>query len=305
MPTSHTDQFFVTDPANPPAGGATLTPSLFGFVDQDDDGRIDPDSGDSFNGIDITAVWRGDRMTVVMDGQQVTITGVTFYLANGAAVFTPTDGTILSEATFVSSRYVKKSTDVAVDQFGPPCFVAGTRILTATGLRRIETLAVGDLVETQDNGLQAIRWTGHRRVDGTGDHAPIRFAPGAMDNDRALLVSPQHRILVQGWRAELFFGAEEVFVPAKHLVNHDTVHVLPVETIDYHHILLDRHEIIEAEGVATESFHPGDTILMSDPRLRAEITALFPDLDPEAGAGRETARPVLRRREASVLSQAA
>lgn len=43
------------------------------------------------------------------------------------------------------------------------CFTAGTMIATPDGERAIETLKVGDLVETLDNGPQAIRWIGGAR----------------------------------------------------------------------------------------------------------------------------------------------
>jgi len=48
------------------------------------------------------------------------------------------------------------------------CFTPGARILTPQGERAIETLKVGDLVVTRDNGPQLIRWIGRRTVEGRG-----------------------------------------------------------------------------------------------------------------------------------------
>lgn len=303
MPTTYTDQFFFIDPGNPPPNGTALTVQTLSVVDQDDNGFISPAGDDSFNGFDITAVWVGDTIRVWMNGVRVTITGVTFYLAGGGAVFTPTDGTILSNATFIRSTYVNTSTQIAVGAFGPPCFVAGTGLLTPEGRRPIEEIAVGDLVWTRDRGAQVVRWHGVRKVAGTGDFAPIRFAPGAIGNERELLVSPQHRMLIEGWRAQLFFGEEEILVAAKHLVNGDTIHVACRPWVVYHHLMFDDHEILEAEGVPSESFHPGDWILMADAGVRREMRALFPELDPVPGlGGRVTARRVVRGGEARVLA---
>ena len=302
MPTTYTDQFYVIDPGNPPARGTELTVQTFDFVDQDTNGFISPSGDDSFDGSDITAVWVNDTIRVMIDGVRVTITGVTFYTADGRAVFTPTDGTVLEDATFLRSTFVQTSTQIPVGAFGPPCFAAGTLIETPDGPVPVEALRPGDLVLTRDNGAQTVRWAGHRRVSGRGTFAPVRFAPGAWGNARALLVSPQHRMLVTGWRAELYFGADEVLVAAKHLVNGDTIHVAPVDWVDYHHILFDGHEMVMAEGLVSESFHPGDYIMMADAGVRAELLALFPDLDPMPGkGGRRTAHRVLRGCEATVL----
>ncbi|MDP4033888.1 MAG: Hint domain-containing protein [Pseudorhodobacter sp.] len=306
MPTTYTDQFFVMDPGNPPASGTVLTTTGISYIDQDNNGYISPSGNDSAGGLDITSVWVGDKITVVMNGVTKTITGVTFYRSGGPAIFTPTDGTILQDATFVSSTYVTKSTQIKVDQFGPPCFVAGTMILTPEGERAVETLAPGDMVMTLDHGAQVLRWIGSRSVAGMGRFAPIRFAPGALGNARALLVSPQHRMLLSGWRAELLFGCGEVLAAARHLVDGDRVHVQPMASVRYVHLLFDRHEIVEAEGVASESFHPGDSILAGDAELRAEILALFPKLAQAGGrAAWPAARCVLRGHEARLMACAA
>jgi hypothetical protein len=155
-------------------------------------------------------------------------------------------------------------------------------------------------VLTLDHGLQPVRWHGCRGVPALGNRAPIRFAPGTIGNERELLVSAQHKILVSGWRAELFFGEAEVLVAAVHLVNADTIYRAPRRYIDYHHLMFDRHEMLLAEGVATESLYPGKYILQ-DEASREEIADLFPELFEMAGSAWETARAVLRGQEAKVL----
>ncbi|SPH23626.1 hypothetical protein DEA8626_02692 [Defluviimonas aquaemixtae] len=185
----------------------------------------------------------------------------------------------------------------------PPCFTPGTLIRVPGGEVPVETLRPGDLVETMDHGPRRLRWIGARRVAGTGDLAPGRFAPGAIGNTLALTVSPQHRMLVRGWRAELHFGVSEVLVAAVHLLGWPGVARCPVAEVDYLHLLLDRHEIIYAEGAPSESFHPGSWMLEDDSALRQEIAAVFPELSTRTRA--ELLPPVRRvvtSREARLLT---
>ena len=160
-----------------------------------------------------------------------------------------------------------------------PCFVTGTRIKTKRGDVAVETLVVGDKVKTKDNGYQPLRFIGRRTVTGKGSFAPIAFAPGTIGNARRLLLSPQHRVLVDHWRTQLLFGESEVLSTAKHLVNDDTITTAPQNEVTYVHLLFERHEIILTEGAWTESFHPGETSLDGfGAETRAEILTLFPEL---------------------------
>lgn len=302
---TYTDQFYVMDPGNPPPSGTPLTVEVYDVEDGDDNNRIQTSGNDQVDGSEITSVWVSDTITVEYpDGTTDTITGITYYTADGRAVFTPDDGSVLEDATFLSSTWVTNSTQHPVGALGPPCFVAGTLIRTVRGERPVERLAVGDLVWTKDNGLQPIRWCGRRRTPGDGQHAPILFEAGAFGNLRPLLVSPQHRMLVSGWQAQLWFGEDEILVAAKHLVNGTTIRVSPMPQVTYHHILFEGHEIVESEGVLSESFHPGEHILETDVAMRTEILELFPDLaDLSASPLSRTARRVLRGSEAAVLDR--
>ena len=183
------------------------------------------------------------------------------------------------------------------------CFTPGARILTQFGERAIETLHPGDMVVTRDHGLQAIRWIGQRSVPGRGDLAPVLVASSVMQGTRGgLLVSPQHRILFTGYRAELLFGESEVLVAARFLVNDRDVCICPRDEVTYIHLMFDRHEVIYAEGIATESFHAGDTALSAvTAAAREELFAIFPELRSAPGRHRETARHCLKRHEAQLL----
>lgn len=308
MPTKYTDQFYVIDPFSGTTVGATLTPVLFDFFDNDDNGIIQPNAGDTvlqpgsdpevFN--EITAVWYGDSVTVEIAGVEQEIFGATFYIDGQPAIFTPYDGTILQAATFVESNGISPSTEMAVGEFGPPCFTPGTWIDTPDGQRLIEDLRPGDMVMTCDNGPQRLLWVGSRTVPGQGRFAPIRFDTGVIGNTSPLVVSPQHRMLVEGWKAELMFGEESVLVAAKSLVNGHTITQNPQQSVTYIHLLFAKHEILMANDVKSESYFIGHLARRDSENTRAEVLALFPELT-DTVEELETVRPVIRPVEGRAL----
>jgi len=265
--------------------------------DADDDGVIRADGSDQINGSDVTRVWVGD--TVTIDGG-TPISGVTFYTADGSRYFTPDDGTVLTDGTVTAQTFVNTSTQFPIGDFGPPCFVAGTRIAVPGGHRRVEHLAVGDLVETRDHGAQPIRWIGSRTVAGRGAFAPVQFAPGTLGGNDALTVSPQHRMLIDDWRAQVYLGENEVLCAAHMLVNGDTIRYAPCAKVTYVHFMFDDHEIVTANGLSCESFLAGDYLCHGSSALRREIVALFPDFETK-GRVMQAARRVLRSHEVQVL----
>ncbi|PHR52955.1 MAG: type I secretion protein [Robiginitomaculum sp.] len=303
MPISYTDQFWVMDPFAPPNSGDPLTAFDYELIDDQPDGEITGLGSDSINGHDVIGVFNGDTITVrLADNSVITVEGCTFYLDNGTQVFTPTDGTVLTDVTFLSSTFVWEDTEFDVGDLGPPCFTPGALIETPSGARLVEELQVGDLVNTRDNGPQEIRWVGRSVIAGRDNFAPVRICKGALGNARDLIVSPQHRMLVTGWRAELFYGETEVLVAAKHLINGDTIYAAPVEKVTYIHLMFERHEVIYAEGIATESFDPGGRMAQENPALFQELSRLFPEKAREGKWQPDTARIILRHHEAALLA---
>ncbi|OYU17762.1 MAG: hypothetical protein CFE34_14120 [Rhodobacteraceae bacterium PARR1] len=188
---------------------------------------------------------------------------------------------------------------------GVVCFTRGTRILTAEGERRIETLAPGDMVKTLDHGYQPIRWIGSMAVAAVGKLAPILIEAGVLGNHSPLRVSAQHRMLLSGWEAELLYDAAEVLVAAKMLVNDRTIRRDEGGMVEYFHILFDGHEVVFAEGAPSESFHPGQVGFgaMAE-EARQEILSLFPALATDGpNAYGPSARRSLTAMEAVVAAE--
>jgi Ca2+-binding RTX toxin-like protein len=183
------------------------------------------------------------------------------------------------------------------------CFTPGARILTPQGERAIETLRIGDMVITRDRGPQPIRWIGSRTVAGVEKFAPISIAAHVLDGaTRDLLVSPQHRLLFSGYKAELLFGSDEVLIAARHLVDGRDVVVSPQAAVTYIHMMLDCHEVVYADGAATESFHAGDVgISAISDQSREEMFTIFPELRTNPNAYGKTARQCLKHHEARLL----
>jgi len=286
------------DPGVPPGLPSAVTVITITLDDADNDGVLSANGVDQVNGSNITAVWVGD--TVTIDG--VVITGVTFYTADGSRYFTPNDGSVLTPGEATATTFVNNSTQMPVGDLFPPCFAAGTVISTPDGEVPVENLDIGDLVLTKDHGPQAIRWVGRRKVVGRGKFAPILFKAGAIGNARDLRVSPQHRMLLVGWRAELYFGENEVLCAANNLLNDTTICKTPCDEVEYFHLMFDRHEVIFAEGAPSESFLVGEFLCGADTALLVELRALFPDLDTSE-AYRTPARQIAHGFAAKVAAQ--
>lgn len=172
-----------------------------------------------------------------------------------------------------------------------PCFTPGTQITTERGDCPVEQLAVGDKVITRDNGIQVVRWVGRTQLflhdfQAEPHLLPIFIRKGALGKDlpeRDMRLSPNHRVLVANGRTSLGFAEREVLVAAKHLTSQG-VHVVQSSGTTYLHFMCDRHEIVLADGIWTESFQPDDQSLKGlGNAQRLEIHELFPALKTEAG----------------------
>ncbi len=162
------------------------------------------------------------------------------------------------------------------------CYAAGTRILTTTGERTVESLLQGDIVlKLSDGGLKAqpVKWVGRRRIDLTAHPRPETVAPIRIERDafaagmphRDLLVSPDHAIFVDG-----------KLICARQLVNGTTIRPeLGWTAVDYYHVELDQHAILLAEGLPAESYiDTGNSGFFDN---SGAPMVLHPDLTDETG----------------------
>lgn len=194
---------------------------------------------------------------------------------------------------------------------GVICFTPGTLIQTPQGLRPVEDLREGDRVQTKDNGAEDILWIGSRRMSGARMFAmphlaPVRIRSGAFGIERPrgdLLVSPQHRMLIKGPVAQALFNTPEVLVSARDLVNDTTVRVARgLREVHYIHLLLPHHQVLWANGVETESFHPASAAMDTlDEDDRQRLLQQFPALARDPQSYGAYARRNLSAAEAAML----
>ncbi len=283
---------------------ARMVRRLIGAVVTDDKADKDPDLEPDLP----------DQSFTVTDGHQtypvtlITVQGTGALLVMFIGDLPPAEQDLWVVRTAIDRTPVAAGARVAG---GVICFTPDTRILTPQGPRLIQTLQQGERILTRDNGAQEVLWTGHRRMTGARLHAmphlrPIRFRAGAMGQDRPdvdLLVSPQHRMLVLGAAARALFNAPEVLVAAEHLINDTTITVdHTLREVTYIHILLRQHNVIWANGLETESFHPANAALDTiEASQRNGLLDLFPGLDVNPHTYGDYARRNLSASEAAIL----
>ncbi|MEM8850466.1 MAG: Hint domain-containing protein [Pseudomonadota bacterium] len=259
--------------------------------------------GDDLFLIDPTATGSGTIFVTGGEGDETLGDTLDFggQLVAGSITFTNTDddaggfsGTaLLQDGTLVNFAEIETII----------CFADGTRIATPQGARLVEDLREGDLVLTRDDGPQPLRWIGGRPIRPKDNQAPIRFEPGTVGNDRVLRVSPQHRMIVRGWRAQILFGEEEVLVPAVALIDGQGVRQERPTPLIYRHLLCDRHQIVFAEGAEAETFLPAAFGLKGVCDMdRARLFRHRPDLRADLSAYGPAARPVPPGRLARLLA---
>ncbi|MGP3697058.1 Hint domain-containing protein [Rhodobacter sp. NSM] len=191
------------------------------------------------------------------------------------------------------------------------CFTPGTLIATPRGEVAVDELVVGDKVITRDNGIQPIRWIAARKLDHglivAHPHLkPVLIEKGSLGPDlpdRDMMVSPNHRILVTRDRTQIHFDELEALVAAKHLVGPRGIRDLESGGVTYIHFMFDRHEVVLANGVWTESFQPTERLIngMGNAQ-RNELLELFPSLRSRDGvAAYQAARPVVTPKKVDVL----
>jgi len=187
-------------------------------------------------------------------------------------------------------------------------FARGSLIAIENGQVAVEDLRPGDKVKTRDNGCQTVRWIGSCALAQTTDMArwPLRIKADALGELRPiqdLVVSPRFRLLSNHPSCKALFGSSETLAPAADLLDGDTImRVRPASDLMFYNLMFDAHQIIDANGLETESYHPGNfgVAVMSAER-QSYMQQLLRHLEGDLNRFGRTARPLLKGFEAEVL----
>jgi len=165
-------------------------------------------------------------------------------------------GAIAASAVLANLAATKRAAaQVAPTAVGRHCFLKGTRIRTAEGERKVENLAIGDLLPTVFGGVRPIQWLGYypyKKSDPSRpwvkDALPVRIARSALASN-----VPDADLYVTKWHALFIDGA---LVPVENLINDTTITLYEAreyEELEYFHIKLESHDVIYAEGAPCET----------------------------------------------------
>lgn len=152
-------------------------------------------------------------------------------------------------------------------------FAAGTPILAERGEVPVERLCAGDRVVTMDHGLRRVIWTGARLLERDALEAsphlmPVVIRAGAAGNRGDLLVAPGQAVLSRdGGR----------LIAAHHLVAAGDAGMRLARgkrQVGYHHLLLERHGLVFAGGMAAATLYPARGA------VGPEVVAALPFLGP-------------------------
>ena len=165
------------------------------------------------------------------------------------------------------------------------CFAKGTMILTVLGERSVEGLKTGDRLVTRNGQLTTIRWTSHTHhsaeaLSQNPNFRPYKIAKNTFADGvphRDLLVTKQHRVLLNSIVAKRMTGQSEVLVPTHILSDRGySSQQTPQDGISYYHILTDRHDVIWANGLPSETLYIGSQLIkIIGPKRYQEVCQLL------------------------------
>lgn len=190
-------------------------------------------------------------------------------------------------------------------------FGRGTLIETDQGPVAIEDIRPGVRVVTKDAGHQPVRWhsgcyIGFSPDVDHGTRRPVRIMAdsfGHMKPMQDLVTTSRARVLLARPAVETMFGQAQMLAPIRALINGDSVLTMQgLSGQEFFNFALDTHQIVYANGIETESFHPGTYGVATMPEaLQFHISKLFPYMEGDMSMFGPLCRQRLRAFEAAAL----
>ncbi|NSX55898.1 Hint domain-containing protein [Parasulfitobacter algicola] len=184
-----------------------------------------------------------------------------------------------------------------------PGLSSDAQVRTPCGPRRIEFIRPGDLIITRDRGLQPVRMVWSYCLEDVQHptekpRVPVCLntrAIGPMMPSRSLVLAPDHKVLVPSYLVASSVTDQGSLLAASGLAgcSKDAFYDNSKTKIEFYNLVFDCHEIIFANGLPVETFHPTvEALSHVDEDARREIQARFPILkkkkDPFPAADYQT-----------------
>ena len=174
-----------------------------------------------------------------------------------------------------------------------PCYLCGTMIETRDGLKAIEEIRAGDMVYAYEGSarvLKPVTWVGsghhsvrRNRPDDVAGYAIHIVKDALADNIpyKDMRITPEHCLYI-----------DEKFIPARMLVNHHSIRYDYSKTeYTYYHLELEKHGVIKADGVLSESYLNTDNHKnFHNPEKVVQLRQETKDWAQDAAAPLETSR---------------
>lgn len=161
-------------------------------------------------------------------------------------------------------------------------FTRATFVTTTRGLTAVGDLWPGDQVRTVENGFQTLLWKGttqlvpHARGQDPAMGRLTRIASDGLGIARPmgdLVLGPSARITHRSPVVEKLTGQDMALISARDFVDGFSIlEITPPAPVEICHLAFANHEIIVANGVEVESYHPGPVHNLG---LRPEYMDLF------------------------------
>jgi len=297
---------------------------------EQDAGGIDPDTQILMDGVaydftlDLTATLpKGNKhgaknVPDSLEGEQVAVITISDFPYPGLdfqMMFLPDANPSYEEmAEFGRGKFKLKDVDTSPGNV-PVCFVAGTLIETPAGPVPVESLKAGDAVMLADGRSKRLLMVAHSHFTQAqmmrdAARQPVCLPAGSLGPSRPsqdLWVSRMHRMALHGWEVEMLSSHESAFACAAHVApTQEAGATRWSDGVHYVHLLMDRHEVLVANGAEAESLFLGEQAMRSlGPEARAEVEVLFDRRPALKTAFKSTALPELKAHEARTWAKMA
>ena len=145
-------------------------------------------------------------------------------------------------------------------------FAHGTLIATTRGPVPVEDLVPGMKLATKNHGALQLQWIGSMTLvprctkfpDGSSLTRITADSFGFGRPQTDIMAGPGARFMLRPPRLFDKIMGDHALTPASHMVDGvNAIEIVPPRPVTVYHLCLRRHSIITANGMETESYHPG------------------------------------------------